>query len=66
VRGRVEDLESEVREGVKQRGEVLADAVRGDQLLLADEPVDPPGSPTGDRGIEVVVGQRLEILLGYV
>ena len=66
VGGRLEDLEAEVGEGVEQRGEVLADAIWGDQLLLADKPVDSARRPAIDGGVEVVVGQRLEVSLGYV
>jgi hypothetical protein len=63
---RVENLEREIREGVEQRAEVLPNAVRGDELLLAYEPIDPAGSPVPNRGIEVMGGQRLEVSLGYV
>jgi hypothetical protein len=33
---------------------------------LSDEPIDPARSPALDCGVEVVLGQRLEIPLGYV
>jgi hypothetical protein len=66
VGGQIQNLEAEVRERVEQRAEVLADAVRRDEVLLADEPVDRARSPAVDRGIEVVIGQRLEVSLGYV
>ena len=51
---------------VEQRPEVLPDAVGGNQFLLAYEPVDPAGGPTINRGVEVVLGKRLEVSLGYV
>jgi hypothetical protein len=66
VGGEVEDLEAEVRERLEQLREVLTDTVGGNQLLLADEPIDPAGSPAVNGGIEVLLGQRLEVSLGYV
>jgi hypothetical protein len=66
VRGHVEDLEAEVRERLEQLGEVLTNPVGCDQLLLADEPIDSTGGPAVDGGVEVMVGKRLEVSLGYI
>jgi hypothetical protein len=66
VGGQLEDLEAEVREGLEQLREVPTDTVGGDQFLLADKPINSARSPAVDRGVEVVLGQRLEISLGYV
>ena len=60
----VDDLEREVRERGEQLREVVADPVGRDQVLLADHPVDRPGAPAGDRGVEIVGAERVEVTLG--
>jgi hypothetical protein len=60
----VDHLELEVRERLEQLREVLADAVRRDQLLLADQVIDRPGLPACKCGVEIMGPERVEITPG--
>ena len=60
VRSRISN--PEVRKRGEQRLEVRAYAVGRDQILLADEAVDAAGLPARDRGVEILLGERLEVL----
>jgi hypothetical protein len=64
--GEIDDLEAEVREGREKLREVLADAVRSDELLGAHEPVDAAGPPARDGRVEIVIGQSGEVAPGGV
>ncbi len=62
--GDLEDLEREVGEGREQRSEPLLEAGGHAELGEADEPVGRAGNPEVGGGVEIALGDRLEVGAG--